>query len=160
MNKSGAIHSRLYLAEILSSAGHWADGRLDAKLAAQGLSIAKLSVLKELCQASEPLQLGQLAERLACAKSNVTQLVDRLEHEGLVKRVPHPNDRRCMRAAITEEGRRRCEWGAQAESETEHQLFGNLSQAEKEQLASLLAQIHVYERSSTDSHGIASQSKG
>jgi DNA-binding MarR family transcriptional regulator len=127
----------------LSSAGHWANSRLDATLSARGLSAAKLSILRELCKSSEPLPLGQLAERLTCAKSNVTQLVDRLEHEGLVRRLPYPDDRRCVRATVTEEGRRRCEWGLQAESEVEQELFKKLSESKKEHLASLLAEIHV-----------------
>ncbi len=141
MNEPVNNDSSHLLFKQLSTVGHWANNRLDATLSPRGLSAAKLSVLRELCQASEPLALGQLAERLNCAKSNVTQLVDRLEHEGLVQRVPHPDDRRCIRASITEEGRRRCEWGLQAESEVERQLFENLSEPKKEQLASLLAEI-------------------
>jgi DNA-binding MarR family transcriptional regulator len=143
MNESVNNDSSHLLLKQLSSAGHWANSRLGATLSSRGLSVAKLSVLRELCQASEPLALGQLAERLNCGKSNVTQLVDRLEHEGLVRRVPHPDDRRCMHAAVTEEGRRRCEWGLQAESEVEQQLFRNLSEPEKEQLVSLLGEIHL-----------------
>ncbi len=143
MNESVNNDSSHLLFKHLSTVGHWANSRLDATLSPRGLSAAKLSVLRELCQESEPLTLGQLAQRLNCGKSNVTQLVDRLEHEGLVQRVPHPDDRRCIRASITEEGRRRCEWGLQAESEVERQLFGNLSEPKKEQLASLLAEIHL-----------------
>jgi len=51
-----------------------------------GLSLAKLAALHQLTAAGESIQLGQLAERLACVKSNVTQLVDRLEADGLVNR--------------------------------------------------------------------------
>src|SRR5512146_3169731 len=101
MNQSRNTHPAFFLVKTLSGVGRWADSRLDAILADQGLSIAKLSLLRELCDASEPVPLGQLAERLDCAKSNVTQLVDRLEHEGLVRRVPHPDDRRCIRATVT-----------------------------------------------------------
>ncbi len=125
-----------------SNLGHSAIARLDAALSPRGLSVAKLSVLRELCEASEPLPLGQLAERLTCAKSNVTQLVDRLEQEGLVRRVPHSGDRRCIRATITQEGRRRCELGLQIESQIEQHLFRNLSESEKKQLAVLLAEMH------------------
>lgn len=69
-----------------------------------GLSLAKFGVLAALVEAGEPLPLGQLAERIACVKSNVTQLVDRLEEDGLVRREPDPADRRVTRAAITEDG--------------------------------------------------------
>ncbi len=155
MNQLGATHSDFYLARTLSSIGRWADSQLDATLADRGLSIAKLGVLRELCDASEPVPLGKLAERLGCAKSNVTQLVDRLEHEGLVKRVPHPDDRRCIQATVTEEGRRRCDWGVQAEAKVEQQLFGNLSRTEKGQLASLLQHIRPAESSDNESHRTA-----
>ncbi len=143
VNQSKHNDSSHLLLQQLASVGHWADNRLDATLALRGLSAAKLGVLRELCYASEPVPLGQLAARLACAKSNVTQLVDRLEREGLVRRLPHADDRRCIRAAITEEGRRRCEWGLQAESELAQQLFGNLSEPNREKLASLLGEIHA-----------------
>jgi len=45
-------------------------------------------------------------------RSNITQLVDRLESEKLVKRVDDPDDRRSLRAAITPLGRERQAAGA------------------------------------------------
>ena len=50
-------------------------------------SAHKLAALHHLTQAGESLPLGQLAERLSCVKSNVTQLVDRLEADGLDSKV-------------------------------------------------------------------------
>jgi DNA-binding MarR family transcriptional regulator len=52
----------------------------------------------------------------------MTQLVDRLEGDGLVKRVDDPMDRRGVKAAITEEGRARHSAGA-AEVARLHQDF-------------------------------------
>src|SRR5262245_18283359 len=86
----------------------------DQALLASGLSTAKLGALLVLAEAAEPVPLGQLAERLACVKSNITQLVDRLEADGLVRRLPDVQDRRSKRAAITPEGRRRTEAGLKA----------------------------------------------
>src|SRR6185295_3451122 len=71
----------------------------------QSLELAKLRALEQLDAAPEGLPLGHLAERLCCVKSNVTQLVDRLESDGFVRRVPQPSDRRCVVATITERGR-------------------------------------------------------
>src|SRR6478735_3002007 len=59
----------------------------------------------------ESLPLGQLAERLSCVKSNITQLVDRLEADGLVSRAPDPHDRRARLAVMTPAGRIACEAG-------------------------------------------------
>ena len=99
---------------LLSAVIHTASAvqdRLEAALEPTGLSLAKLGALRHLAEANEPLPLGQLAERIACVKSNVTQLVDRLEADQLVRRVPDPTDRRSVRAEITDEGRNRYEAG-------------------------------------------------
>jgi DNA-binding MarR family transcriptional regulator len=47
-------------------------------------------------------------------KSNVTQLVDRLESDGLVRREADPGDRRSIRAVVTDSGRDRHVAGSQA----------------------------------------------
>jgi DNA-binding MarR family transcriptional regulator len=44
---------------------------------------------------------------MACVRSNITQLVDRLEADGLVKREADPADRRSIRAIITDAGKER-----------------------------------------------------
>ena len=49
--------------------------------------------------------LGELAEALHCDKTNVTGLVDRVEKQGLVARVPDPDDRRITRLELTKKGR-------------------------------------------------------
>jgi DNA-binding MarR family transcriptional regulator len=77
-----------------------------------GLSFAKFGVLTELVSAGDPLSLSELAGRLSCVKSNMTQLIDRLEADRLVQRVDDPNDRRSVQAAITEHGREKQAAGA------------------------------------------------
>ncbi|MGA2819522.1 MAG: MarR family transcriptional regulator [Anaerolineales bacterium] len=125
----------------VGGAGHLVAAELDAALGLHGLSIAKLSVLRHLAQAKEPLALGQLAERLACVRSNITQLVDRLEADGLVQRTPDPHDRRSLRASITQAGRRRYKLGTRAEAEAEAKLVRGLTPNEQSQLARLLAKL-------------------
>src|SRR5690606_35214717 len=70
-------------------------------------SLARFGVLDQLVRAGDPLPLSELASRLSCVRSNVTQLVDRLEVDGLVRRVDDPADRRSIRAALTAIGRQR-----------------------------------------------------
>lgn len=78
--------------------------RLEEALGTVGLSMAKHSALTKLAEAGEPLTLSDLAARLSCVRSNITQLVDRLETDGLVRRVDDPDDRRSVRAELTELG--------------------------------------------------------
>jgi DNA-binding MarR family transcriptional regulator len=83
------------------------EAKLEAACGRAGLSMAKFSVLSELVAAGEPLALGELAERLSCVRSNMTQLVDRLEADGYVRRVSCPTDRRSVKAEISDVGRER-----------------------------------------------------
>lgn len=129
---------------LLSSVLHVAElvqHRLEAALAPTGLSLAKLGALRHLAEAEEPLPLGQLAERIACVKSNVTQLIDRLEADGLVRRVPDPGDRRSVRAAITDLGRERYQAGMEAMMNAESALVTQLGPTDQQQLRTLLTQL-------------------
>ena len=51
------------------------------------------------------LPLGKIGERLQVHRTSVTNIVDKLEADGLVRRVPHAEDRRATLAEITEAGR-------------------------------------------------------
>lgn len=96
----------------LLHAAHALEARLEAELETVGLSGPKFSVLTELVKAGQPLPLSELASRLSCVRSNMTQLVDRLEADGFVQRVACPNDRRSVKADITYLGRERQAAGA------------------------------------------------
>jgi DNA-binding MarR family transcriptional regulator len=88
------------------------EGRLEDALETVGLSLPKLGVLSLLVKAGEPLTLSQLAARSCCVRSNMTQLMDRLEADGLVRRVDDPTDRRIVRATLTPLGEERQAAGA------------------------------------------------
>jgi DNA-binding MarR family transcriptional regulator len=119
MNKRSADHATekpAADAETMFSllhAGRVVEERLEAALADAELSFPKFTVLSFLAEANEPLTLSEIAGRMKCVRSNITQLVDRLEADGLVKRVDHPNDRRVVHAALTPLGRERQARGAE-----------------------------------------------
>jgi DNA-binding MarR family transcriptional regulator len=81
------------------------EARLEAAVSPMGLSLAKLGLLHHLAEAKEPLPLSELAQHQNCVRSNITQLVDRLEKEGLVRRRPDPEDRRASRLTSEASGR-------------------------------------------------------
>jgi DNA-binding MarR family transcriptional regulator len=97
----------------LLGAAHALEAKVEDVLGRAGLSGPKYSVLSELVTAGEPLALSELANRLSCVRSNMTQLIDRLESEGLVQRVDCPSDRRSVMAEVTYEGRERQRAGAE-----------------------------------------------
>lgn len=92
---------------------HQLEEQLESALAPLGLSLAKHSLLAQLVRANGSLTLTELAAGQRCVRSNITQLMDRLEADGLVRRTSDPADRRTVRAALTPEGRRKEELGGQ-----------------------------------------------
>lgn len=96
----------------LINAGRAVEQSLEKALAPVGLSLAKFGALTHLVEAGEPISLSQCAERMTCVRSNITQLMDRLEADGLVRRVKNPLDRRTVRAAVTRLGIERQRAGA------------------------------------------------
>jgi DNA-binding MarR family transcriptional regulator len=51
------------------------------------------------------LPMGKVGERLQVHRTSVTNIIDKLEADGFVRRVPHDADRRTTLAQITDAGR-------------------------------------------------------
>ena len=116
-------------ADILSliASGSRLEAKLEAALAPLGLSLAKLNVLTHLAESHRSLSLGEIAAKLQCVRSNVTQLTDRLEADGFVRRLYDPSDRRTVRAELTDLGRERQTRGAEAVEQAGNDLAAALS---------------------------------
>lgn len=99
------------------------------------LPVAQLRVLNVLGRGPEERRpaMGELAEALSVALSTATQIVERIEKRGLVRREhSDPADRRVVRLALTDEGRR---------------LMGERRRLRHERLDQAMAQLS-YEQSS------------
>ena len=113
--------------------------RIEEALESAGLSLPKHGVISQLAESGEPLPLSELAERLCCVRSNLTQLMDRLEAEGLVERVDDPADRRIVRAARTPLGAERQAAGARELERVQAEFQASFSKEDRRVLDRLLA---------------------
>ena len=68
-----------------------------------GLTDTQTDALWRLSRGPE-MTASRLADRLQCDASTATSMIDRLEKRGLVRRVPHPTDRRVKVIQLTAEG--------------------------------------------------------
>jgi DNA-binding MarR family transcriptional regulator len=118
---AGAASDRELMFSLISGA-RAVEQRLEEALGAVGLSMAKYGALTHLVEAGGQLTLGECAEKMTCVRSNVTQLVDRLETEGLVRRIGDPQDRRAVRAEVTPAGAERQAAGAKEVAKVQAEL--------------------------------------
>lgn len=80
--------------------------RVDEALKPFDLTFARYEALVLLTFSRRgSLPLGKMGERLMIHPTSVTNIVDRLEGQGLVRRVDHPTDRRTTLCEITDDGR-------------------------------------------------------
>jgi DNA-binding MarR family transcriptional regulator len=80
---------------------------VDGALRPFGLTFARYEGLVLLLFSKRgSLPLGIMGQRLMIHPASVTNIIDRLEVQGLVRRSPHPTDGRTTLAEITEAGRR------------------------------------------------------
>ena len=79
---------------------------VDGALRPFGLTFARYEGLVLLLYSRRGvLPLGKMGQRLMIHPTSVTNIVNRLEEQGLVRRLPHPTDGRTTLAEITREGR-------------------------------------------------------
>ncbi len=80
---------------------------VDGALRPLGLTFARYEGLVLLLFSRRgALPLGKMGQRLMIHPTSVTNIIDRLEEQGLVRRIPHPTDGRTTLAEITDDGRR------------------------------------------------------
>jgi DNA-binding MarR family transcriptional regulator len=79
--------------------------RADQILAPIDLTFARYELLVRLYFRGGSMPLSQLGKQLQIHQTSITSLVDKLEKQGLIKRTPHPTDRRSIIAQMTPAGR-------------------------------------------------------
>jgi DNA-binding MarR family transcriptional regulator len=129
-----AVTSIMRVQQILQSA-------VDGALRPHGLTFARYEALVLLVfsrRGSLPMRV--MGERLQLHPTSVTNIVDRLEADGLVKRTPHPTDRRTTLAEITGPGRDRMAAATAAVTNIEFGLRG-LTDRQTAALTDLLAKV-------------------
>jgi MarR family 2-MHQ and catechol resistance regulon transcriptional repressor len=79
-------------------------GRVESRLAAHGLTMTQLGVLESILHKG-PLTHRELGRKVLTSAGNMTDLIDKLEGRGLVRRVRDTADRRLVRVELTSDGR-------------------------------------------------------
>jgi DNA-binding MarR family transcriptional regulator len=118
--------------------------QLDAMLRPFGITFSRYEALVLLVHSrGGALPLSKIGERLQVHATSVTNVIDRLEGAGLVRREPNPRDGRGTLAVITDEGR---DVAAKATAELNAARFGMeaLPEQDLEQLFTVLRALRLH----------------
>jgi DNA-binding MarR family transcriptional regulator len=131
-----------------------------------GLTFARYEVLAWLATDPETsLTLSWISKTLRIPPATVTNLIDRLEADKLVRRVPHPSDARTTTAVITARGRKLATNATRDLNAQVYEQVG-LSETKRGRLIQLLAELRArggefdVERSDAVIEGMRSRPSG
>jgi DNA-binding MarR family transcriptional regulator len=105
------------------------------------LTLTGFRVVMMLRVAGGTLAPAQIADRLGSARATVTGVLDSLEKRGLVRRLPHPEDRRRLQVQMTDDAGALLDRLLPDYFEHERSVVSALGAAEQEQLVELLGAI-------------------
>lgn len=120
-----------------------------ADVACCGMTVAQAATLEALTD-SNGLRLGELGRRLGIAPSTLSRNLDRLEDRGFVVRGPDPDDRRALRASLTDAGRSAAASVRNQEIEFTHTILQKLPGASAETTVAGIEDLLVAIRSATE----------
>ncbi len=110
-------------------------------------SLPRFDLLAQLDRAPEGLTMGELSSRLMVSNGNITGLTDALVREGLVSRLPEPDDRRSLCIRLTEAGKRSFDAMTPTHEQWIDRMMAGLSRAEMAHLLELLGKLKQSVRS-------------
>lgn len=116
---------------------------MEETMASHGLTYGEWKVLHRLRRAEPDYRStpGKLSAKLDVSTGAMTNRLDRLEEEGLIRRLPDPNDRRMVVVELTDKGLARWQDAIGRQAEKESLIASELNQREKTQLNALLRRL-------------------
>jgi DNA-binding MarR family transcriptional regulator len=116
-------------------------GSVGAVLSEVGLHAGQEMVLSHLWR-QDGLTPSELADRLGVEPPTVTNTHSRMEKAGLLERCRHPQDARCTRVYLTEQGRELREPVERRWKSVQENAFAGITPDEEALLRGLLVRIH------------------
>ncbi len=112
-------------------------------LEAHGLNHGEMRLLLRLATRTEDKRMsaGALSKLLLLSSGAMTNRLDNMEADGLVRRVPDPNDRRGVLVELTDKGEQTLDTAVIASAHEDAALLSALTAKERAQLNGLLRKI-------------------
>ncbi|HZU62398.1 MAG TPA: MarR family transcriptional regulator [Novosphingobium sp.] len=108
--------------------------RMNRALSAQGLSLARIKTLLCIRRQQGTARAADLADFLDQTPRTVTEMLDGLERDGLITRLPDPDDRRVKRLVLTAQGEQLVTTTEPLRGRIIHEIFTHFAPEERQGL--------------------------
>ena len=115
---------------------------IDRIMTARGASFSRARVLMLIAR-DGPLRSIDLAGAFGYAPRTVTEAIDGLERDGLVRRAPDPGDRRAKRISLTDAGRSAVAAAEESRVRYIDGVFGGLTADECEEIVRVIGKLNA-----------------
>lgn len=134
----GLVYRLIYLNERYMAA-------MQSRLRKQGLTLGSYGVLACLRRRGEPYAMSPTAifQALSLSSGGVSNLLEKMEKDRLVKRSPDPTDRRGVLVKLTNRGKVIADEAAALEAGVEEEFISDVSDAELSALNSVLRRVLI-----------------
>jgi len=116
-------------------------GYVEQDMKDMDVSPPQMWFLARLHEAGEPKPVSFFADGVFSNRSNATQMIDRLESEGLVERFKNPNDRRSTLVKLTNLGEQRLHEGRERHERIIADLLAPLSDDERQETLTVFERV-------------------
>ena len=140
VNRESVAGSSLRLVDEFAAFGPLYLKWVRSRLQDEGITYARMRLLGAL-HCKGPQIMSSISDELGVTRRNVTALVDRLEEEGLVRRKPHPTDRRATVIEMTGRGERTMDSIYDEHRAAVAELFEELGGEDQRELSRMLGTL-------------------
>lgn len=122
----------------------------------QGRFLVMMLLLEKTGDCPRPTTPAELADLASVSRATITGLLDSLERDGFVRRLPDPTDRRQMSVSLTPKGQSFMHGILPGHFRLLTRLMGNLSDNEQKTLSRLLTKVSMQAGSLSSGGGTTS----
>jgi DNA-binding MarR family transcriptional regulator len=140
IKRESAAGSSLRLVDEFAAFGPLYMKWVRSRLQDRGMTYARMRLLGAL-HCNGPQIMSSISDELGVTRRNVTALVDALEEEGLVRRKPHPTDRRATVIEMTGRGERTMDRAYDEHRAAVAELFEELGGGDQRELTRMLGAL-------------------
>lgn len=107
-----------------------------------GLTASKFNILNLLSIKNGPMDQSELVDQLLVGKSSISIVLNRMVRDNLIKREPHPKDRRQVVLVITKKGHEIWSKAAPDYEANIREVFGKVPPSHRNQFLQDLKKLH------------------